>query len=66
MNRLVIAVCIVVCILLAILVSIAPDQNSVYEELGARSTRLLDTVIKLLGVLALLKYLFSEPDHHTQ
>ena len=63
MSRLVILACIVTSILIAILISIAPDQNSIYEELGARTTRLLDTIIKLLGVLALLKYLFT--DKHT-
>ncbi|MAV28740.1 MAG: hypothetical protein CMF43_02930 [Legionellales bacterium] len=64
MNRLVILACIITSILIAILISIAPDQNSIYEELGARTSRLLDTIIKLLGVLALLKYLFTDK-HHT-
>ena len=60
MNQMVILACIIVSIMVAILISIAPEQNSIYEELGARTTRLLDTIIKLLGVLALLKYLFTE------
>ena len=51
------------CILFALLISLAPDQNSIYEELGMRTSRLLDTVIKLLGVIALLKYLFTENDN---
>ena len=62
MRRLVILTCIITSVLIAILISIAPDQNSIYEELGTRTTRLLDTIIKLLGVLALLKYLFNEPE----
>ena len=60
MNKMAILACIIVSIMMAILISIAPEQNSIYEELGARTTRLLDTIIKLLGVLALLKYLFTE------
>ena len=60
MSRLVISTCIIACILLAILISLAPEQNSIYAELGARTSRLLDTVIKLLGVIALLKYLFTD------
>ncbi len=63
MNRLIILACIITSILIAILISIAPDQNSIYEELGARTGRLLDTIIKLLGVLALLKYLFTDKHH---
>ena len=62
MRRLVILTCIITSVLIAILISITPDQNSIYEELGTRTTRLLDTIIKLLGVLALLKYLFNEPE----
>ena len=62
MRRLVILTCIITSVLIAILISIAPDQNSIYEEMGTRTTRLLDTIIKLLGVLALLKYLFNEPE----
>ena len=62
MSRVVISICIIACILFALLISLAPDQNSIYEELGTRTTRLLDTVIKLLGVIALLKYLFTESE----
>ena len=62
MSRVVISTCIIICILFAILISLAPDQNSIYEELGTRTSRLLDTVIKLLGVIALLKYLFTESE----
>lgn len=63
MSRFVISTCIIMCILFALLISLAPDQNSIYEELGMRTSRLLDTVIKLLGVIALLKYLFTENEN---
>lgn len=62
MNRIATAMAIIACICLALVISLAPDQNSIYEELGTRTSRLLDTVIKLLGVIALLKYLFSAQD----
>ncbi|MEC8881979.1 MAG: hypothetical protein VX737_01690 [Pseudomonadota bacterium] len=60
MNRAVILTSIIACIILAILISLAPDQNSIYEELGSRTGRLIDTVLKTLAILSLLKYLFSE------
>jgi hypothetical protein len=56
---------IIACILLAILISLAPDHNSIYEELGTRTARLLDTILKLLGVIALLKYLYSQTESNT-
>jgi type II secretory pathway component PulF len=62
MSRIAISFCIIACIFLAILISLAPEHNSIYEELGTRTSRLLDTVIKLLGVIGLLKYLFTETE----
>lgn len=60
MSRAVILTSIIIGILLAILISLAPDQNSIYEELGSRTARLIDTVLKTLAILGLFKYLFSE------
>ena len=62
MDRLNTIIVVVICILLATFISLAPEQDwhSVYEEIGSRMQRLLDTVLHLLGILAILKYLFQE------
>ncbi|MEC8063414.1 MAG: hypothetical protein VX112_01030 [Pseudomonadota bacterium] len=67
MSRLHTAIIIIMCILVATLISLAPEQewNSVYEEIGSRMQRLLDTVLHMLGIIALLKYLFSEQNKST-
>ena len=46
----------------AILISLAPDEkwDSLYEEIAARSGILLDTILKLLAIFGLVKYLFLE------
>jgi hypothetical protein len=67
MSRTNTIVIVVVCIFIATLISLAPEQewHSVYEEIGSRMQRLLDTVLHMLGILALLKYLFHHADNHT-
>ena len=49
-------------ITIATLVSLAPDEkwDSLYEEIAARSNILLDTILKLLAIFGLIKYLFLE------
>ena len=64
MNRMNTIIIVMVCIVIATLISLAPEQewHSVYEEIGSRMQRLLDTVLHMLGILALLKYLFNHAD----
>lgn len=63
MSKVQTAVIVAACIFVAMLISLAPEQEwqSVYEEVGSRMQRLLDTVLHMLGIIALLKYLFHEP-----
>ena len=62
MSRWLFLLIIIACIAFATIVSLAPETGwqSQYEEIGARTNRLFDIILKSLATLALIKYLFGE------